>query len=236
MIPKKIHYIWLGEKSKSNFINSCIVTWKEHMPDYEIIEWNENNLDIEKLCNENRFFKECYKREMYAFMADYIRLKVLYENGGIYFDTDIQVLKSFDEFLDKKFVIGFEKENLISAGVICAEPHNSTIKKILNFYDEEIWSKPIYVIPDIITYCIQDNIDEICIFPREYFYPFYYDEMFSISCIKKNTYTIHWWAASWHEKKYTVFLNTKHINNPIKRKLVYLKKIIGYYYRKLLNK
>lgn len=235
MIPKKIHYIWLGENPKSNFINACILTWKEHMPDYEIIEWNESNLDIEKICNENRFFKECYKRKMYAFMADYLRLKVLYENGGIYFDTDIQVLKSFDDLLDKRCILGIENENLIAAGVICAEPHNETIKKILEFYNDEIWKSPLYIIPDIITHCI-DNIEDINVFPKEYFYPFYYNEKFTMNCITSNTYTIHWWSASWKEKKYTIFLNIKHIQNPIIKQIVHIKKILGYYYRKLIKR
>lgn len=238
MIPKKINYIWLGKAKKNNLINACIVSWKQYMPDYEIIEWNEENLDIEKLCKENKFFKECYKRKMYAFMADYIRLKILYEYGGIYFDTDIQVIKKFDDLLDKKLVIGIEKDDIVNTAVICAEPHNEIIKKMIDFYDKDIWIYPIYTIPAIMTKCINSdsNKKDIDIMKKEYFYPFYYNEEFKFDCITENTYTIHWWSGMWTEKMYTIFLNTKHIKNPIKRKIVCVKKLIGYYYRKCFVK
>lgn len=235
MIPKVIHYVWLGKNDKPNFVNACIVSWKEKMPDYKIIEWNEDNIDIEKIRKENKFFNECYKRKMYAYMADYIRLKVLYENGGIYFDTDIQVLKRFDDLLENKMVIGKEDKELISAGVIGVEQNNEMIKKALDFYNSEIWNCPIFTIPSILTLFIKEE-DNVKIFPEEYFYPFSYKEKFSINCITENTYTIHWWGASWTEKTYNAFLNTKHIKNPIKRKVLYFKKVLGCKYRGIKGK
>ena len=81
MIQKKIHYIWLGGKQKSKLTEICINSWKRVLPDYEIIEWNENNLEIEELCKENRFFKKCYELKLWAFVSDYIRLYVLYKYG-----------------------------------------------------------------------------------------------------------------------------------------------------------
>ena len=79
MIPKKINYIWLGGKPKSNFTNICLETWREHLDNYEIVEWNENNLDLDRLCQNNKFLAECRKRKLWAFMADYLRLYVLYK-------------------------------------------------------------------------------------------------------------------------------------------------------------
>lgn len=236
MIPKKIHYVWFGNNKKSNFINSCILSWKEKMPDYEIIEWNEKNVDLEKLRRENRFFDECCRRKMYAYMADYVRLKVLYEHGGVYFDTDIQVVKSLDDLLKKqKFVIGLEKPNLCAAGVICAEKKHPLIKEVLAFYDNDIWDYHIFTIPAIITKCMNDYnfSDDVTVLEESYFYPFYFNEDFTFDCIKENTYTIHWWEASWTEKKYNIFLNTKHIKNPVLKQIICFKKLGGYYYKKI---
>lgn len=230
MIPKVINYVWFGKKPKSNFINSCIVSWKEHMPDYDIVEWNESNINIEIIRKNNKFFDECYKRKMYAFMSDYIRLKVLYENGGIYFDTDIQVIKNFDNLLNNSIFIGSEAEGIISAGVIASEAYNPIIKKALDFYEKKIWDSTLYTIPDILTECFK-NENNIKILPQKYFYPFYYNEEFSLDCIAKNTYTIHWWGKDWGEKKSIIFLTTKHIKNPIKRKMIYFKRLIGYYFK-----
>ena len=83
MIPKKLHYIWLGKNSKPNLMDICINSWREKLPDYEIIEWNEDNLNFYEEIEKNRFLKECYKRKLWAFLSDYFRMKVLYENGGI---------------------------------------------------------------------------------------------------------------------------------------------------------
>ena len=151
MIPKKLHYIWLGNNSKPNLMDICINSWREKLPDYEIIEWNESNLDFENEINNNAFLKECLDRKLWAFLSDYFRMKVLYENGGIYLDTDMQIIKSLDEFLEDDFFIGLESEDVISAGIIGAIPHHEVVKDILDFYKEDIWNEPIYTIPAIIT-------------------------------------------------------------------------------------
>ena len=236
MIPKKIHYIWVGGKPKSNLTNICIRSWKEKLPDYEIIEWNENNLDIDKICKENKFFAECYKRKLWAFVADYLRLKILYENGGIYFDTDVQVLKNMDELLNQEYVIGMENSTDVSSAVIACEKECELIKKILDFYNNRIWNEHIYVINQIMTKVINEQKEEIKIYPKSAFSPIEYEEEFNDTCIKDNTYTIHWFSASWNSKKeaYT-FLEVKHIKNPIKRKLLSIKKALGYYKRKLIK-
>lgn len=117
MIPKIIHYCWFGGAPKSAFVKKCMQTWQKKMPDYELKEWNESNFDIN---NSIPFVKEAYKAKKWAFVTDYVRLYALYTEGGIYMDTDVKVLKPFDEFLKYNFFSAhekhpffFEKENLL---------------------------------------------------------------------------------------------------------------------------
>lgn len=241
MIPKKIHYIWLGSGNKSNFINICISSWYEHLQDYEIVEWNEKNLDIEELCQNNKFLAECRNRKLWAFMADYLRLYVLYQYGGIYMDTDVQVLKSFDDLLHNKVFIGYEyfskdRDDFIThgTGVIGSEPNNPIIKKCLDFYDQEIWDTDVYFIPTIFTLMFKEsNPMDYKIYPVDYFAPYDYRKSFNPACITTNTHTIHWFAANWRENKNIgLFLQTKHIKNPLKKKMAQVKNLLGYYKRK----
>lgn len=241
MIPKQINYIWLGGAAKSNLTNICITTWYKHLHDYKIVEWNESNLNVDELCRNNRFLMECRKRKLWAFMADYLRLYVLYEFGGIYLDTDVQVLKSFDDLLDNKVFIGYEyftetKENCVThgTGVIGAEPKNPIIKKCLDFYDNQIWNCDVYYIPTIFTIIFDSATQaDYKIYPVDYFAPYDYRKIYTPACITENTHAIHWFSASWHENKNIgLFLQTKHIKNPLKKKWVQTKKLLGYYKRK----
>lgn len=131
MIPKKIHYVWVGGNEKPNYIKKCIQTWKDKYPDYEIIEWNETNFDI----NTNEFVKEAYKRKKWAFVSDYIRMFVIYHYGGIYFDTDIIAINSLDSLLNNKAFIGYENDYVPFTAVFGAIPKHAFIKKILDLYD-----------------------------------------------------------------------------------------------------
>ena len=103
MIPKKIHYVWIGGP-KGNLENMCINSWREKLPDYEIVEWNEHNVDIEKEIKGKKFLEVCYKKKLWAFISDYIRIKVLYEQGGVYMDTDMQILKDISPILENQEV------------------------------------------------------------------------------------------------------------------------------------
>lgn len=244
MIQKKINYIWLGGKPKSNFANMCLETWREHLPDYEIIEWNENNLDLDKLCDENRFLKECRNRKLWAFMADYLRLYILHYYGGIYMDVDVQVLRNFDDVLDNKMFIGYEffsrdHDDFVTegTGIMASEPGNPIIKECLDFYDQEIWNTDAYYIPTILTIVFaRHDIKDYKIYPADYFAPYDYRKKYSHDCLTDNTHTIHWFQASWHENKNVgIFLQTKHIKNPVVKKIVQCKKIVGYYRRKCLH-
>lgn len=242
MIPKIINYIWLGGGKKSLLANACIVSWHECMPDYKIIEWNESNLDLDRLCQENRFLAECRKRKLWAFMADYLRLYILYNYGGIYFDTDVQVLRSFDELLDHGGFIGMEffsqdHDDAVTegTGVIASEAGNGIIKECLDYYNDKIWNSDVYYIPSIFSLVLnKESKGDFYIYNVDYFAPYDYRKKFEMSCLTKNTYAIHWFSASWHENKNIgLFLSVKHIKNPIKKKLKQFRNYLAYCKRKV---
>lgn len=130
MIPKKIHYIWVGHNPKSKVIKECLATWRQKLPDYEIIEWNEDNFDM----HENRYIEQAYAAKKWAFVSDYVRAKVLYEQGGIYLDTDVRVLDKLDDLLQDSAFIGFENADYLSAAIFGAEAGSQFMKDILNYY------------------------------------------------------------------------------------------------------
>lgn len=243
MIPKKIHYIWLGKNKKPNLACICINSWFEKMPEYEIIEWNESNIDIKKIENENKFFKECKKRKLWSFMADYLRLYILYEHGGIYLDTDVQVIKSFEPLLKNKFFIGYEYVPILGedaiiegTGIIAAEKHNPIVKKLLEFYENEIWKVDYYTIPNVVKNVLKDCQDEYKIYPTQYFAPYNYDVEFNKTCITENTFCIHWFDGSWKDNlNVRLFLRCKHIDNRLVKKLAQFKQLCGFYYHKLIK-
>ena len=105
-IPKKIHYCWFGRNPLPESAKKCIESWKKYCPEYEIIEWNEDNFDL----TENRYAREAYEQKKWAFVSDYARLKIVYEQGGIYMDVDVELIKPLDELTELDGYMGFEKE------------------------------------------------------------------------------------------------------------------------------
>lgn len=241
MIPKKVHYIWLGGKPKDKLTEICLLTWKDKMPDYEFIEWNENNLDLDKISAENEYFAECRKRNLYAFMADYLRIKILYEQGGIYIDTDVQAIKSLNPLLENELLLGWEECTIdkvnkqIGTGFIAAQKENWFIEKVYNFYNNEIMKTDLFVIPVIMTKIYNNLTKEeqvkINILSKEYFSP--YDsgggKRFSSNLITENTYVIHWFSYSWGKFKNREWVQVKHIKNPINRRIAMIKNRIDFY-------
>ena len=133
MIPKKIHYCWFGRGEKSKLTERCIKSWKKYCVDYEIIEWNEDNFDI----NIHPYTKYCYENKKWAFLSDYVRLWVVEKYGGLYFDTDVEVIKSFDELLQYDGFYGFENPNYVASGLEFGSiAHHITVRKMLEKYDE----------------------------------------------------------------------------------------------------
>lgn len=131
MIPKLIHYIWIGEKPMPNDVLKKIEICKKFNPDYIIKIWDNNNFTF----SNNQYCKEAYESKKWAFVSDYIRLSVLYDYGGIYMDTDVEVVKNLDVLLKYKAFSGFESENRIPTGTMGAEPKNPWIKALLDYYD-----------------------------------------------------------------------------------------------------
>ena len=132
MIPKYIHFCWFGKGEKSELSLKCIASWKKYLPEHTIIEWNEDNCDIEEI----PYVRQAYHNKKYAFVSDYFRLKALYEYGGIYFDTDYELLKPLDRILLSKgtLITGLESINNALTAIIIAEPHNSIIKELMDTY------------------------------------------------------------------------------------------------------
>lgn len=131
MIPKKIHYIWFGHGEKNERVKTCIESWKKYLPDYEIVEWNEDNFDI----NYNDFTKQAYEAKKWAFVSDVARLWILYNEGGIYMDTDVEVYKPLDEFLNEEAFTGFEDVHYPVTATMGAQKGNPVIKLMLDYYD-----------------------------------------------------------------------------------------------------
>ena len=131
MIPKKIHYVWVGGKEKPADIKRCMATWNTHLSGYEIIEWNEHNFDI----NSHPFAKAAYEAKKWAYVSDYIRAYVIYKEGGIYLDTDVLILDNFDSFLENRAFVGYENADYPFTAVFGAEKGHPFVKDMLDYYD-----------------------------------------------------------------------------------------------------
>lgn len=132
MIPKIIHYCWFGGNPLPSEAQKCIASWKKYLPDYEIKEWNENSFDV----NCNNYVREAYENKKFAFVTDYVRLYALANDGGIYMDTDVEVLKSYDPFLHHKAFSGFENNNFVPTGMMASEKGGRWVTELLNEYQD----------------------------------------------------------------------------------------------------
>ena len=131
MIPKVIHYCWFGKNPLPKMAQRCIKSWKKYCPDYEIIEWNEDNFDI----NCCAYVKEAYEAKKWAFVSDFARLYVLVNHGGVYMDTDVELVKSLDSFLLCEAFSGFESTGQIPTGIMAAEKGQRLFGELLREYD-----------------------------------------------------------------------------------------------------
>lgn len=210
-MSKYIHYCWFGGKPLPKLAKKCIKSWRRYLPDYEIIEWNENNVDL----NECPFIKEAYENKKWAFVADYARTKAIYEMGGIYFDTDMIITKDIDFLLDNETFLGVEDSMMVNAAVWGAsKPKTYFAKRMLDFYQsqEHFNVNNIYKmsIPRVITKILDEfgfdsSLDDvqvlhknIYVYPRPYFYPLSYD--FKDNQFTDKTCMIHYFDATWIPK------------------------------------
>ena len=240
MIPLKVHFIWLGNNKLDKQSLICINSAKNVLNNYKITIWNDKSLDLERISKQNRFLRECVKRKLWAFVSDYLRLYVLYKYGGIYLDTDVQVIKPFsNEMLSTSFFIGKEAGNYIGTGVIGAEKGNAVIKKLLDFYNDKIWSVKYYINPIIFKNVLGNlNTQQINmkIYPQVYFSPYSPNSNDIFVNITDKTYCIHWYNANWGMSRAGyVFLQTKHYKNHLLKSFQILKKNIGYFRKFVLT-
>lgn len=202
MIPKTIHYCWFGPKNKPNSFKRYLRTWKRVMPDYEIKEWNEQSFDV----NSISFTSEAYRCGKYAFVSDYVRLLALHQEGGIYLDTDVEVLKSFDELLDLPAFIGYDDQAICTA-VIGSEKGNPFISECLECYDRMSFDKD-HMIPNpkVLATVFEKHgyvldfkkglLDNVLhVFPIDYFAVKAFKDL-SLH-LSENSFSIHHYAASW---------------------------------------
>jgi len=203
MIPKKIHYCWFGGNEKPKLAKNCIASWKKYCPDYEIIEWNEDNFNV----NQNAYTKMCYEQKKFAFLSDYARLMVVYNHGGIYFDVDVEVIKAIDDLLQLPAYFGFETNEYINTGLgFGAEKNNAAVKQMLDEYSEFLnGTKGVVGCPILNTNALEkmglkkngerQKLDFAEVFPVSYFNP--YESSTGRLNKTGDTYSIHWYAKSW---------------------------------------
>lgn len=232
MIPKKIHYCWFGQGKMSKQATDCLESWRKQLPDYEVIIWNEENFDI----NINQFVSEAYKGKKFAFVTDYVRLYALYHHGGIYMDTDVELLKPLDKFMNHRVFLGFEKGNLLQTGLIAAEKGHPWIKMLLDHYKNKTYIKEdgsVDPTPNtvVVTEITKENYKwtpknkhqvlegGINIYPIKFFCA--KDWRTGKVTVNKYTYAVHHFAGSWVDEKVT----TPHENKGLKAIIV---KLFGY--------
>ena len=211
MIPKKIHYIWLGGNEEPEILKKCKESWKKYCPDYEIIKWDESNLDLD-CCD---YCRQAYDAKKFAFASDVVRFDILYKEGGIYLDVDVELLKPLDNLLTHKCFMGFEHSEALAPGLIMgAEKECKTVQDLFESYkkDKFIMEDGSY---NLNTICIRttdylvekglklDNskqqIDGVDIYPTEYFCPI--NPITNKKKITDKTYSVHLYYASWFNKK-----------------------------------
>ncbi len=229
MIPKIIHYCWFGRGEMGQLAHKCIDSWKKFLPDYELMLWNEDSFDLDI----NPYTKEAYEKRKFAFITDYVRLWALKNYGGVYMDTDVEVLKNIDEFLVHKAFSGFENEVSVPTGLMASEKGGQWVSELLDYYTDRH-----FILPDgtldlttnvrIITDHIllkgfvpngeyQEVADMVAFYPKDYFCA--KNEFNGKVTITGNTHTIHRFAGSWLAPRYK-----------FKKRVVRILMAIGIYY------
>lgn len=211
MIPKTIHYCWFGCNPKPKLAEKCIISWKKHCPDYQLIEWNEDNFDI---LSAPLYVRQAYEAKKWAFVTDYVRLQVVYNMGGVYLDTDVEAIKCFDALLENTAFFGFESNKYVNTGLgFGAEKGSSILKELMDDYSSISFIKndgtfdlkpcPVRNTLVFVKHGLKQNGNEqvldngIHIYPVSFFCP--YDIASGMLKKRKETYSIHWFQASWYD-------------------------------------
>ena len=208
MLPKIIHYCWFGGNEKPDKAKKCIESWGRFAPGYEIREWNEGNVSLEHC---PRYVQDAYAAKKYAYVTDYVRLKVLYEYGGFYMDTDVELLKSLDPFRGDAGVIGFENDEFVNSGqMLAAEAGHPILTEMMARYHEiafyrEDGSMYLLGCPHVTTEALvnhglirngqEQTVGGFHVYPADWFNPL--DSATGELQKTNNTVSIHWYSMSW---------------------------------------
>lgn len=215
MIPRKIHYCWFGRNPLPEEAMKCITSWRKFLPDYEIIQWNEDNFDVSAV----QYTAQAYDAKKYAFVSDYARFKILYEHGGLYFDTDVEIIRPLDDIIANGAFMGIEKSLATSGGGgwigvnaglgLGAERGMPIYKKILEFYNCRSFLNETSTVVTNVTQLLaleglqnqneMQSVEGITIYPAEYFCPM--DSITGIIEVAPSTVSIHHYSCSWIDHK-----------------------------------
>ena len=200
LIPKVIHYCWFGKGPMTDLSKKCIKSWDK--TGYEIKLWNEDNIEF------NDYLKKCHDKRKYANMANFARISLLYSHGGIYLDTDVEIIGSFDSFLKDKMFLGWEDSDYINNAVWGSVMSHRFLKKCLEEFKFDGEEAANLSSPHFVTKLIgqeysplmngeNQSIADLSLYSREYFYPYSWKENFNPNCITSKTVSIHKWEKKW---------------------------------------
>ena len=236
MIPKIIHYCWFGRGEKPELAKKCIESWQNILSEYEIKEWNEDNFDI----NQYPYIKEAYEAKKFAFITDVVRLYALYNEGGVYMDTDVEVLKPLDSILKFKAVSGFEADSRIPTGLMASEKGLPIFNELLSQYKDihflredgscDLTTNVTRITNTLLKYGLtlngkEQTIEDFTLLPQDYLCPKSW-ETGKIKLTDK-TLVIHHFSGSWLSK-YRKFIKhlTRIVGQPNMNRLVKIKHMI----------
>lgn len=218
-IPKIIHYCWFGGKPKPKLAEKCIRSWKKYCPDYEIVEWNEENFDLSAAPN---YVQQARAAGRWAFVTDYVRLCALTGQGGVYMDTDVELVKPLDAFLKHQAFAGFEHPERVQTGLLACEKDFPLFREFLAYYDHASFLRPDGT-PDTTTnveiltrLCLEkglvcndrlQTVAGLTIYPREIFCPVDFDTK-KLKRTRK-TVAIHWFSGSWQTEEERQYLRSE---------------------------
>lgn len=235
MIPKIIHYCWMSGDPYPAKIQRCIDSWKQVLPDYKFVLWDAKHFCVKKVV----WVDEAFKVKKFAFCADYIRLFALYNYGGIYLDSDVEVLKSYNDLLDLPYFIGLESKQYFEAATIGAEPHNAFIGECLKYYEHRHFIKGNGEMDNVVMPKIMMNIaesmykikviknkdefdyspDVINAFEYDWFSPIDSTGKRYILRQTNNTYSIHHFVSAWVDWKVKLLVKIFGLNSPMRLRL-----------------
>ena len=236
MIPKIIHYCWFGHGSLSSEAEKFIGTWKKNCPDFTIIEWNENNFPIDNYI----YAKEAYNAKKWAFVSDVARLYALVNIGGIYMDTDVELLANFNDFLELQAFSGFESEKGINTGLLACEKGFHIFATMLKQYETEHFihfegcNDLTTNVTRLTNICLKNGlllnnkfqmISGLTLFPTEVFCPL--NQQTGKIDITENTVAIHWFSGSWKSKE-EIDVHKKAVS--YKNRFGFLGNVIAFFY------